>query len=85
MSVTLSKPEPDADPGHGRRASLLPADLRPAVLEHLIHTCAKELRDASDLDLYQAMAHSVRDRLVHRWLATQRTYLHHDVKRAYYL
>ena len=29
--------------------------------------------------------HAVRDRLVHRWLATQRTYDERDVKRVYYL
>ncbi|HET6280244.1 MAG TPA: glycogen/starch/alpha-glucan phosphorylase [Polyangia bacterium] len=85
MSVTLSAPAPVDAPAHGRRASLLPADLRPAVLEHLIHTCAKQVRDAGAFDLYSALAHTVRDRLVHRWLATQRTHFEHDVKRAYYL
>jgi starch phosphorylase len=56
-----------------------------SVLDHLLYTCAKEPRDASPRDLYQALAHTVRDRLVHRWLATQRTYEERDVKRAYYL
>ena len=36
------------------------------------------------MDLYYALAHTVRDRLVHRWLATQRTHLERDVKRACY-
>jgi multidrug efflux system membrane fusion protein len=48
---------------------------------HVVHTCAKEIRDASALDFYNAFAHTVRDRLVHRWLATQRTHLEEDVKR----
>ncbi|HXI60080.1 MAG TPA: glycogen/starch/alpha-glucan phosphorylase, partial [Polyangia bacterium] len=69
----------------GKRSTVDAIAFGRAVLEHLTHTCAKELRDASALDLYQALAHSVRDRLVHRWLATQRTYFEHDVKRAYYL
>jgi len=56
-----------------------------AVLDHLLYTCAKELKNASPADFYQALAHTVRDRLVHRWLATQRTYEERDVKRAYYL
>jgi starch phosphorylase len=68
----------------GKRASLQGADFKKAVLEHLIHTCAKEIRDASAMDLYYAFAHTVRDRLVHRWLATQRTHLERDVKRACY-
>ena len=68
----------------GRRASLLAADFRASVLEHVVHTCAKELRDASALDFYNAFAHTVRDRLVHRWLATQRTHVEQDVKRVCY-
>jgi starch phosphorylase len=68
----------------GRRSSMQATDFKKAVLDHLIHTCAKEIRDASALDLYHAFAHTVRDRLVHRWLATQRTHLEHDVKRACY-
>ncbi len=50
-----------------------------------MHTCAKEIRDASALDFYHAFAHTVRDRLVHRWLATQRTHIARDVKRVCYL
>jgi glycogen phosphorylase len=69
----------------GKRASLAAADFRATVLEHLIHTCAKDPRDAGPLDLYHAFAHTVRDRLVHRWLATQRTHFDQDVKRACYL
>jgi starch phosphorylase len=68
-----------------RRGSIEAAAFRRDVLDHLLHTCAKELRDASAFDLYNAFAHTVRDRLVHRWLATQRTYLELDVKRVFYL
>jgi starch phosphorylase len=76
----------DVRPGKGtsRRASLQTADFRAAVLDHILHTCAKELRDASALDFYEAFAHTVRDRLVHRWLATQRTHVEKDVKRVCY-
>jgi starch phosphorylase len=66
-------------------ASLLAADFAETVLEHLVHTCAKDPRDASALDLYHAFAHTVRDHLVRRWLATQRTHFERDVKRACYL
>src|SRR6476661_8942444 len=67
------------------RASLADADFRAAVVGHVVHTCAKEIRDASALDFYHALAHTVRDRLVHRWLATQRTHIARDVKRVCYL
>jgi starch phosphorylase len=69
----------------GRRASLQTEEFRLAVVEHLIHTCAKEVREASAHDLYQAFAHTVRDRLVVRWLATQRTHVERDAKRVCYL
>jgi starch phosphorylase len=72
-------------PRAGRRASLDATDFSATVLEHLVHTCAKDPREASALDLYHAFAHTVRDRLVHRWLATQKTHLERDVKRACYL
>jgi len=67
------------------RAGMDPGTFKRSVLDHLLYTCAKELRDALAADLYQALAHTVRDRLVHRWLATQRTYEEKDVKRLYYL
>src|SRR6476619_5569635 len=67
------------------RASLADADFRAAVVGHVVHTCAKEIRDASARDFYHALAHTVRDRLVHRWLATQRTHVVRDAKRVCYL
>jgi len=68
-------------PGLGAVANELRRDVR----DHLLYTCAKDAREATAGDLYRAFAHSVRDRLVHRWLATQATYLERDVKHAYYL
>ncbi len=62
-----------------------PEQFRQQVVDHLLYTCVKEQRDATAADLYRAMAHSVRDRLVQRWLTTQRTYAERDVKCAYYL
>ena len=93
MTVSIRPPETDdASPPRksaisatGRRASLADADFRAAVVAHVVHTCAKEVRDASALDFYHAFAHTVRDRLVHRWLATQRTHVARDVKRVCYL
>ncbi len=62
-----------------------PEQFRRNLVEHLLYTCVKERGDAGPVDLYRAMAHAVRDRLVVRWLATQRTYERRDVKRVYYL
>jgi starch phosphorylase len=68
-----------------RPARVDPAAFRRDVLDHLRYTAVKDPRDAEPDDLYRAMAHSVRDRLVHRWLSTQRTYTERDVKRVHYL
>ncbi len=56
-----------------------------AVSDHLLYTCVRERRETTPQDLYRAMAHSVRDRLVVRWIATQRTYTECGAKQAYYL
>jgi len=71
--------------GNQIRVAMDPATFKRTVLDHLLYTCARELTVATPRDLYLALAHTVRDRLVHRWLATQRTYEERDVKRAYYL
>ncbi|MET0387994.1 MAG: glycogen/starch/alpha-glucan phosphorylase [Polyangiales bacterium] len=60
-------------------------DFRRGVRDHLLYTCVKDAPDVSASDLYRALAHAVRDRLVQRWLATQRTYRERDVKCVYYL
>jgi starch phosphorylase len=90
MTVSVRSPGSDDEPpprksATSRRASLVDGDFRAAVAAHVVHTCAKEIRDASALDFYHAFAHTVRDRLVHRWLATQRTHIARDVKRVCYL
>src|SRR4026207_2360164 len=76
---------PSPQTAEGRRASLQGSEVRAAVEGHVLHTCAKEIRDASALDFYHAFAHTVRDRLVHRWLGARRTLIARDVKRVCYL
>ncbi|MBN1944443.1 MAG: glycogen/starch/alpha-glucan phosphorylase [Bradymonadales bacterium] len=67
------------------RTGMHPVTLERAVLDHLYYTCSKDQPSATPLDVYRAVAHTARDRLVHRWMATQRTYYAQDVKRVYYL
>jgi starch phosphorylase len=60
--------------------------LRRGLLDHLLYTCTKDINDATASDVYRALSHAVRDRLVHRWLATRHTYLSNgDVKLVCYL
>ncbi|MFT5431033.1 MAG: starch phosphorylase [Myxococcota bacterium] len=67
------------------RTGMHPVTLERAVMEHLRYTCSKSPQSATPLDIYEAVAHVVRDRLVNRWIETQRTYKEKDVKRVYYL
>ncbi len=67
------------------RTGMHPASVRRAVLDHLLYTAMKAPSSATALDIYKATAHAVRDRLVQRWIRTQRQYTEHDVKRVYYL
>jgi starch phosphorylase len=83
---------PNDDSPHGPRVvveddrtGMHPDTLRRAVLDHLYYTCIKDMHSATFGDVYQAVAHAVRDRLVRRWIQTQRTYNERDVKRVYYL
>jgi starch phosphorylase len=60
-------------------------EFRKSVHDHLLYTCVKDARSVTGPDLYRAMAHTVRDRMVQRWIASQRTYHERDVKSVYYL
>jgi starch phosphorylase len=59
--------------------------LKRAFLDNLYYLLAKDRRSATPLDYYLALAYTVRDRLLHRWIHTQRTYFEQDVRIVYYL
>lgn len=67
------------------RTSMHPAALRRAFQDHVQFSRSRDTDAATAFDRYVALALAVRDRLVSRWSATQRTYYERDVKRAYYL
>ncbi len=52
---------------------------------HLRRTLAKDRFTATDRDRYYALALTVRDRLIDRWIGTQQTHHTQNVKRIYYL
>ena len=56
-----------------------------AFAERLTYSVARAPRTATSSDVYQALAHAVRDAVMERWLATQDTYHFADPKRVYYL
>ena len=58
---------------------------RATFAEHLHHTLARDEESATEHEKFLALAYSVRDRLIERWIKTQQEYYAQDVKRVYYL
>lgn len=56
-----------------------------ALLDNLLCLQGRTLNRATALDLFRALAFTIRDRLVHRWSLTQQAYHSSKVKRVYYL
>lgn len=52
---------------------------------HVHYTLVKDRNVATPRDYYFALAHTVRDHLVSRWIRTQQYYYEKDPKRVYYL
>ena len=67
------------------RPALSGATIRRAFLDHVFHTQGKLPGHASRKDLYQALAHTVRDRLVQRWISTAEAYLGQPSRTVAYL
>ena len=56
-----------------------------AFADHIHHTLARDEHTVTQHEKFLAVAYAVRDRLIDRWIKTQETYYHKDVKRVYYL
>lgn len=61
------------------------AELKKGFNRHLHFTLVKDRNIATPRDYYFALAHTVRDHLVGRWIRTQQFYYEVDPKRVYYL
>jgi starch phosphorylase len=88
MTESDAPPRPNGTPR--RIPKPMPGHLDvPGIMESFAHrmmyTVAKDEFTATDLDIYHAVAHAVRDRLMERWFLTQGTYYLSDAKRVYYL
>lgn len=67
------------------RTGLSPETLKRAILDNLFYIQGKFPAIATQNDYYMALAYTVRDRLLHRWLRTMETYLNQPVKLVGYL
>uniref|UniRef100_UPI0037E7BAB3 glycogen phosphorylase, brain form n=1 Tax=Semicossyphus pulcher TaxID=241346 RepID=UPI0037E7BAB3 len=61
------------------------AEIMRSFNRHLHFTLVKDRNVATPRDYYFALAHTVRDHLVGRWIRTQQYYYEKDPKRVYYL
>ena len=67
------------------RTGLSIETLKRAILDNLLYVQGKYPEIATKNDLYMALAYTVRDRLLRKWLSTVKTYLKGNVKTVCYL
>ncbi|EFA02541.1 glycogen phosphorylase [Tribolium castaneum] len=60
-------------------------EIKKTFNRHLHYTLVKDRNVATARDYYFALAHTVKDHLVSRWIRTQQYYYEKDPKRVYYL
>jgi glycogen phosphorylase len=79
MSAAESSPDPASEKGTTTRSIV------EAFNRRLTYSLARDKYNASERDASRALELTVRDRLVERWFATQRTVYWQDARRVYYL
>ncbi len=73
---TIPKPAP---------GGLDPDSIIEAFAHRMMYSVARDEFNATEENVYHALAYAVRDRLMDRWFVTQDRYYRDDVKRVYYL
>ena len=69
----------------GQRTALGSEALAQSFLDNLFFVQGRSVERASVNDLYMALAHTVRDRILERWIATVKSYQAQDVRVVCYL
>lgn len=82
---TSANPIIDHTQGFDDRTGLDVATLKRAIADNLFYIQGKFDKIATPNDYYMAVAYTVRDRLLQRWLNTVETYLNQDVRMVGYL
>lgn len=59
--------------------------LKNQIFEHLEFNLAKDKTTVTKNDIFKALAYSVRDKMVRKWLRTQNYYKKNDIKKVHYL
>jgi glycogen phosphorylase len=71
---------PQLGPQKGQRISLSVDALAQSFLDNLFFVQGRSIERATVNDLYMALAHTVRDRIVERWMSTLKNYQSQDVR-----
>ncbi len=85
MSEFVSRPEAASWPHDAGFPEASVAEIRGAILSKIVLTSGKDVNDATKRDWYIAAALTLRDRIVHRWLQSQRTMRKNGRKQVCYL
>ncbi|NET30522.1 MAG: glycogen/starch/alpha-glucan phosphorylase [Cyanothece sp. SIO1E1] len=85
MGIETQTAEPIQIRVENDRTGMSVATLKRAFADHLFYLQGKYESLATLGDYYKALAYTVRDRLLYRWLETIKTYREQDVKTVYYL
>jgi starch phosphorylase len=76
VNQKIPKPQP---------GGLDPESIVDAFGRRMMYSVARDQFNATDENVFQAVAYATRDRLMDRWFPTQDRYYREDVKRVYYL
>jgi starch phosphorylase len=60
-------------------------ELTQAILQHIVTTLGYDCERSGLDNIYQGLAHTIRDHLIQAWIRTQQQYYTHKSKRVYYL
>jgi starch phosphorylase len=85
MSEAFAATLPQSGSQKGQRTALGPEALAQSFLENLFFVQGRSVERASVNDLYMALALTVRDRILERWIATVKNYQAQDVRVVCYL
>ncbi|WP_353069700.1 glycogen/starch/alpha-glucan phosphorylase [Tunturibacter empetritectus] len=67
------------------RTSITVPALKQAILDNLFYVVGKRAEVATDMDHFMALAYTVRDRILARWLTTKGDYVKHHMRTVHYL
>jgi starch phosphorylase len=85
MSDSFGAMPPHLGPQKGQRTALSADALAQSFLDNLFFVQGRSLERATVNDLYLALAHTVRDRILERWISTLQNYQAQDVRVVCYL